>query len=320
MARSRDKEKQKLLEKRVDQGRKFIFELFKDNAAFRNEFLLSVQHSVDLIHHIKSENGALSWKNRFKLIESDQNLIDCMNSSDFLCFQECSSPDDLNKLLSIKFKTIEHNVRSGSQDNCLLCYDSEKYELIEEPTKISFESKKPAIFALLQSKKTKEKLIVGSVHLPGISQKDPKKEEKKSHNLNFINKNLEDLLKIAPGAKYFVAGDYNGDQNFYQQDNLYYPQKGTMAGSDYGSLNKSIDAIMSQESPESINVQNIEIASAHPNALLYNPAPKVLHRDYVVKPRLAGEMSYGNKLLILSSNKTPSLETRNNPRMNRIEL
>lgn len=209
-----------------------------------HEFCLAIQHSLELYHHIKY--GALKWENRFSVIQQNQRLIASLQNADFLCFQECTAPEDFKKI-QLSQTWITHKVNQGTNDHCALAYNQQKFNLIEtikgalgshvdQHGKI-IEGNKPFILGKFENIETREHLIIGSVHHPG-------------GNHQCINEILA-AVKTLQGPldqaiDFFIAGDYNHTQEYFTDNRctLHYPTFGTMAGSDYDNTNKAIDAVL----------------------------------------------------------------------------
>jgi hypothetical protein len=216
-----------------------------------HEFELAIQHSVDLIYHINDDCGALKWSNRFKKLAANKVVIEKLRHTDFLCLQECTNPQDIQSLLPNK-KMLLHRVNTNTSDHCVILYDSEKFEVIDEPIFCALDQgKKPCIFARFKNKETGKALIVGSVHHPG---------GKESHLHDIIEKINELKYSANEEIEFFVPGDYNHTGEFFGEQShpkLFYPSRGTMAGNDYGNINQSIDALLSNVSAHQIQVERV---------------------------------------------------------------
>jgi hypothetical protein len=231
-----------------------------------NELKLAIQHSVELMHHIENTNGTLQWSNRFARIKGNQPLVTKIASMDFLCLQECTNPNDIRDLLSVqktKHVVISYNI-VNSRDHAVLVYDAEKFVLIGEPVKYALEGKKPSIFAKFKNRNTDEVFVVASIHHPGGK-----------HNL--MNELLQQvaLLRVGQDASvpFYILGDYNHTREFFQANTegvtshqMIYPVTGTMAGSDYGNVNKAIDAIITSQPVENIKVGLVDELPVSPPA------------------------------------------------------
>ena len=217
-----------------------------------HEFQLAIQHSVDLIYHIKHDHGALKWSNRFNQLKENRPLIDTLYRADFLCFQECTSPLDIQSLLPNK-ESLVHRINNTTNDHCVILYDKEKFKLIKSIRCTLDQGKKPFIIARFENIETGKQLIVGSVHHPGG----------KENHLHDIIKEMNEL-KDSPNEEieFYIPGDYNHVQDFFKIDpqfnyDLLYPTLGTMAGSDYGNMNESIDVLLTNVSADTIHVERV---------------------------------------------------------------
>ena len=258
-ARSRTPETVQEKIKSVEKARTTFVNLLKDkNNLNKDEYQLAIKHSLELIYHIKHPNGALRWDNRFSKLKENKKAVAELLTQDIIAFQECTMPSDLENLFidnapqEKQMMFIKHCVSapSTSTDNVVLAYDKNKFVLVEtsehdNPLKTNFEGKKPALFCKLKNIQTGEIFIAGSIHHPGGNT------DLRQEIMANIRKLQGDNLQIP----FFIAGDYNHTQKQFStltpdENNplpkLFYPNKmGTMAGSDYGNTNKSIDAIMS---------------------------------------------------------------------------
>jgi hypothetical protein len=231
-----------------------------------SELRLAVQHSLELIHHIENSDGTLLWVNRFARIKRNQPLIARIASMDFLCLQECTKPNDIRDLLSAqetKHAVISYGI-DNSSDHAVLIYDAEKFELIGEPLKYALEGKKPAIFAKFKKLDTNEVLVIASIHHPGGK-----------HNLMKDILQQVELLRgdVHASVPFYILGDYNHTHEFFQANvvdvtshHMIYPEAGTMAGSDYGNVNKAIDAIATNQPAENITVRLVDELPVSPPA------------------------------------------------------
>ncbi len=224
-----------------------------------HEFRLAIQHSIELYHHI--EHGALKWKNRFPLIQKNQALIAQLQQADFVCFQECTSPDDF-KAINLPQTFITHRINQTTNDNCVLAYDDKKFELMntvkgalgghkDSQGKMS-PGNKPFIFGRFKHRETGEEMIMGSVHYPGGEH----------HCVPEILESIESLKRFSDEKiDFFVAGDYNHTQEFFEGNGykMHYPQLGTMAGSDYENMNNAIDAVLvgSENTCDRLHVERV---------------------------------------------------------------
>jgi hypothetical protein len=231
-----------------------------------SELKLAIQHSLELMYHIENIDGTLQWANRFARIKSNQPLVDKIASMDFLCLQECTNPHDIRDLLS-KQKTshavISYNI-DNSSDHAVLIYDAEKFALLDEPVKYVLEGKKPGIFAKFKNSATNEVFVVASIHHPG---------GKHNHMKDLLQQ--VDLLRSGShnSVPFYILGDYNHTHEFFQTNALdvashqmIYPATGTMAGADYGNVNKAIDAIVTNLPVKNITVNLVDELPVSPPA------------------------------------------------------
>ena len=223
-----------------------------------HEFQLAIQHSVDLIYHINDDRGALKWRNRFNQLTANQPLIKTLRDTDFLCLQECTNPDDLHSLLTNK-QCLRHRINTNTSDHCVIFYDPEKFKVINSPVFFALDhGKKPCIIARFENKETGIPLIVGSVHHPGGRE----------NHLHEIIQEINKLKKDPNEAiEFFLAGDYNHTREFFGQQShpeLFYPNHGTMAGNDYGNINNSIDAVLSNVQASEIRIELVSFLPLSP--------------------------------------------------------
>lgn len=245
LARSRTAEIAEKNKIAVITSRQKISEILLDSShPNHHEFRLAIQHSLELYHHIKY--GALKWENRFPVIQQNQRLIVSLQKADFLCFQECTSPEDFKKI-HLSHTWITHKINQGTNDHCVLAYNLQKFKLLDTVKSAlgsyvdkhgkMIEGNKPFILGKFENIETHEHIIIGSVHHPG-------------GNHQCMNEILEAVktLQHPPEQKidYFIAGDYNHTQEYFNDNRcaLHYPTLGTMAGSDYGNINQAIDAVL----------------------------------------------------------------------------
>lgn len=249
-ARSKDEKIAKQKQNEVLAARSTLKDILLDEThQNHHEHLQSIEHSLELISHIKEPDGALRWQNRLQTLKDNDALLKEFVSKDIIMLQECTKPSDIEALLANTGKNIHiihHNVaktpekKAASTDNVVIAFDSDKYLLVDEPLRVDFEGKKPALYAMLQDKQTEEIFIVGSIHHPGGN-----------HDLrDEIEQHINQLQDSEQTRSYFIAGDYNHTQSQWpdrsSNSELFYPDSGTMAGSDFNNLNQSIDAIMAK--------------------------------------------------------------------------
>lgn len=218
-----------------------------------HEFQLAIQHSVDLIYHIKHDDGALKWSNRFKKLQNNKELISTLIDADFICLQECTNPDDIQSLLPKKH-CLMHRVNETTNDHCVLFYDHNKFKIIGEPLFFGLDhGKKPCIIARFENIEFGTPLIVGSIHYPGGTE---------YFSQEIIDKINLLKLTVAENILFYLPGDYNHSFEFFNASpsleyQLVYPALGTMAGADYGNNNKSIDAVLTNASTSQVNVERV---------------------------------------------------------------
>lgn len=255
LTRSRDPNSTQSKIDQAKQSRDAIAKLLLDKEhKDAHEFQLAIQHSVDLIYHIKHDKGALKWCNRLEKLKANNELVSMLNSTDFLCLQECTNPADLQVLLPNK-TCLTHRINNTTSDHCVLFYDSAQYKLIGEPLFCELDNgKKPCIIARFKHIQLGHELIVGSVHHPGGEH----------HLIDDIHSKVNRLKTTAEeNIEFYLPGDYNHTHAFFNQQqpssqhHLIYPTLGTMAGADYGNINKSIDAVLTNTNPNQINVERI---------------------------------------------------------------
>lgn len=261
IARSRDTEKAAKLAVEVTKSRETIVSLLKDTAhSNAHEFRLAIRHSMELIHHIRHDTGALQWKNRFVRLKNNVALVKHILSQDILCFQECTNPKDIQSLFDehdTPITMLTHRINKKTNDHCILAFNPEKFTLIGEPQPYNCAGNKPCLFAKLKDKETGEAMMIGSVHLPGGT-----------------HCHLPDILsEINTDLPYYILGDHNNTDAFYRkekpEEDTYetcFPDNlGTMAGSDFGNNNQAIDAITTN-TPESLSVSVCTHLPAYPMA------------------------------------------------------
>jgi hypothetical protein len=291
LARSRDIQAAIEKKKQVEAARLQIVNILINEMQLDNdeqptqaggELKIAIQHSVELMHHIENTHGTLQWGNRFARIKGNKPLVDKIVSMDFICLQECTNPNDIRDLLSSKktnHTVLSYNI-DNSRDHAVLVYDTEKFELIGDPVKYALEGKKPAIFAKFKSHNTGEVLVVASIHHPGGK-----------HNLMQDLLQQVELLRVDQhaSAPFYILGDYNHTHEFFQARaevissyQMIYPATGTMAGSDYGNVNKAIDAIVTSQAVENITVNLVNELPVSPPA-----SPSSLVVEFAVKKSAA---------------------------------
>jgi hypothetical protein len=218
---------------------------------YHEDIKTSLMHVLEI--KIGIEKGYLRWPDRFKLIAQNKFLVKNLVAQDFLCFQECTNPKDMLDLINSQknFEMLEYKVKAHSKDNCVIIYDKNKYKLIKHHNFGLARNTKPCIVAQFRSLKTNESLIVGSIHHPGTGNSE----------MSEILREINHLAQGNGNIPVMVLGDYNHQSNFYQQDlvntnfELKMPNKPTMAGFEYGNLNKAIDGVLTNRPAETtVNV------------------------------------------------------------------
>lgn len=208
------------------------------------------------------------WKIRFKILQENKKLIHYLALQDFLCFQECSAPEDMLMLLTdhVKenklkkhFKMISYKVNEKSLDNCVIIFDEKKYRLksyhsfgllLDQKTQ---KFRKPCLVAdFIQNCGTS--IIVGSIHHPGGRK-------------NEIQSVIDEIYRLAPKKPFttdcLALGDYNHTPRFFEQAlsttpfALIMPQKGTMVQNDFGNFNVAIDGVLTNY-PEYLQVEVLD--------------------------------------------------------------
>lgn len=268
LARSEDPQKLIQEQQELVNARKDIVEILLDQKhEHAHEFKLAIRHSLELIHHIQSEEGALKWSNRLQRIIDNENLLSELLQADIVCLQECTSPDDVYQLYidsDKSMKLIQYRVNSETNDHCVLMYDENKFDLIGEPIFHSLEGKKPCIFAKLQNKSSGQVCIVSSIHHPGGDK-------------YLLDELLAQVARLKQDPNeaipFCVAGDYNHTKEYFENHErfndkltMHYPEQGTMAGSDFGNTNLGIDAIMTNIAKDNISVKLVDNLAVSPPA------------------------------------------------------
>ena len=268
MSRSRKGPAAMLLKRQqIYATRAFLMERFEralfsdEKDVLRQDVQVSLQHALELIYHIKHDQGALRWKNRFDLIKDNTQLCDQLATSDFLCLQECTSPDDVMNLLNKRgsqHKAIVHSVSAHSNDHCALFYDASKFSEVGSPVRGVLNRSKPYIMARLKDKTTGEEFIISSIHHPGGG----------------VHYDLPELLAaqstldVEGRCRYYMMGDFNNTAEFYaniDKENksankpdsykMHFPASGgTLAGSDFGNVNQAIDGVVTNDVSDDVSV------------------------------------------------------------------
>jgi hypothetical protein len=231
----------KLKQQDIQDAQEFVNIVLDSTNPYHEDIKTSLIHILEIKFGI--DKGYLQWKERFKLINQNKLLVKNIVQHDFLCFQECTNPQDMLTLVQNNsqkdFAMLYHRVKANSEDNCVIIYDKNKYELIRHHNFGLAQNRKPCIVAQFRSLKTDESLIVGSIHHAGTGKSE-------------ISLILEQVNQLLQGANdvVMVCGDYNHQSDFYRQDlmstgfELKMPSKPTMAGFEYGNVNKAIDGVL----------------------------------------------------------------------------
>lgn len=282
LTRSRSPEAAKEKERLAEASRQQIIDLMLNvGHEHHGEFKLAVQHSLELIHHILGDQGALQWKNRFERINQNRKLKFEMSKMDFICLQECTLPKDIVKMLNYfedHFGLITHRTDTRSDDHCAILFDQKSY-VLEKQINYAIDNKKPAIFARFYPKGHPDKaFIIASIHYPGGNH----------HVMDVLLEQIESL-KLDKNEKidFFMLGDFNHTADFFEDSsalNFAFPIRGTMAGSDYGNTNQSIDALVTNLPESDVDVG---LMSVLPVAAPSNQAIKITFNDASVVNRMS---------------------------------
>ncbi len=289
--------------KQVEDARQVLIRMLCDvSHEHHHEYQLALKQSLELIYHIQSPGGALKWENRFRRFCEHEAAVAELLDQDILALQECTNPSDIEGLFNERagknMAFICHNTsRTGhSTDNVVLAYNTNRFKLVTDesitnPVFGSFEGKKPALYCKLEDLETKEQFIVGSIHHPGGP-----------HDLRHeILETVNELQAGQSDMPYYIMGDYNHTQKQFnrlssesiaaEQYHMLYPvQTGTMAGSDYGNSNRTIDAILSNRTADvevSEQVRTVPPAlTALSVAFHLAPVSPVTITDPVLRPHI----------------------------------
>ena len=281
-----------------------------ENKIMSHEVRQSIRHALEMIYHIK--DGALPWDKRLEYLKSNKKLLGNILGKELLMFQEVTKPGDLVALLNpsdehhIKMVCHNSNPNGISKDNCVLMYDERRYELIGDPTTGDIH-KKPYIFALLRDKKNNQSFIAASIHHPGGNT------DCRQQYLDLVSKMRTECND--PGICYMIAGDYNHTAHQFnlisnkaeatdRLATMFYPDKGSMAGNDYGNLNHGIDGVMSNLSDEKIHVSVAEPLMTSKPA---DPMPYAIH--FYSKDTLEYQAGPLNTKIIFDSQDSPVVST-----------
>jgi endonuclease/exonuclease/phosphatase family metal-dependent hydrolase len=264
LARSRNPNlvKEKIIQ--IETSRAEIIELFIQaifvTEQHKSEFELMLKHALELIYHIQDEEGALRWKNRYRLLQTNKALLSKMRSQDIILLQEATNPKNILALLPTHYRLIEHKLDANTTDHCAIIYNENKYELLKE-AKLNLEGKKPYIIAQLKNRVTQENFMIASIHHPGGI-----------HDWRMQIVEQTQQLAEEKALPTFIAGDFNHcEENFTAGETnsfaMLYPKTGTSAGSDYGNLNKAIDALFTNEKSRVLNIERVNEVGLSPPAL-----------------------------------------------------
>ncbi|MGD9591293.1 MAG: hypothetical protein AB7V32_02100 [Candidatus Berkiella sp.] len=276
-------------QKAKQDARKIIHYFLDQNNPNHEVFIQSLIHSVE-IAYAKSQ-GYLKWEHRLELIKANKNLVKKLVKKDILCFQECTNPEDMLNLLrensGKNYKMIIHKVSEGTNDHCVIIYNADKYELSlddnNEPKIHRFglaKNTKPCLLAKFRevNKPDKKEFVIGSIHHPGGNESE----------LKAIKLELDTFLKKSiTQDPVFILGDFNHDNQFFKNENtenfkVKMPQKGTMAGPDFGSVNKPIDGVMSNKA-DKLSIKPIKMPLAPrvelPLRIVFKPLTKFSPKD-----------------------------------------
>ena len=220
----------------------------------KQDFALSVAHSLQILHHI--EHGGLKWTkdvdsrlSQLKESVASKKKREVLDKGGFICLQECTSPKEVLSLIGLddnKYQMITHNVREGSKDNCVIIYDSSIYEVLDKKKlALAHDKKKPALVVKFSNKSNPSEIIIGSIHHPGGKENDMVKVTEAITQLNQSKK-----------CKVVIAGDFNHESVFFKESckdlKCFKPKLGTMAANDYNNRNKAIDLVFS-------NIENASV-------------------------------------------------------------
>lgn len=245
---TQDEEKIKQSENNLKDAESFI-QLALDNTNPNHEDIkTSLVHIMEIKYSIAK--GYLRWEERLKKLKENKFLVKNLAAHNFLCFQECTNPDDMLTLLQKNthkhFAMLDHVVKADSKDHCVIMYDKNKYELEKRINFGLASNSKPCIIAKFRSLKTNEPIIIGSIHHPGTGKSE----------INVIIEQANTILHGAKDIPVFILGDYNHRSEFYAQDTantgfeLKMPHSPTMAGFEYGNLNIAIDGVLTNRPAE----------------------------------------------------------------------
>jgi hypothetical protein len=225
----------------------------------RHEYYVALMHACQMQEHL---NSALKWNKRYGHLDKDKTLMCELRSKDFITLQECSDPQgildtlnavDLKEGIKPTYNMIVQNI--SGDDNCVIIYNTNKYQIAREPDKFGLGSRKgkPCILCKFEkidpSALQKEQFIIGSIHHPGGGRE---------FELGTILSHIQQLQSSDETLPYCISGDYNNTVETITSalETIHYSSAhfhsigskgGTMAGQDYGNVNKAIDGALSSE-------------------------------------------------------------------------
>ncbi|MFZ4077659.1 MAG: hypothetical protein ACOYKA_06710 [Legionellaceae bacterium] len=249
--------------KQVELARHAFLRLYtSEDPSIAHDIRQSMLHALDMIYHIKHQEGALTWANRLKSLRQNKALLAHLLDKELLMFQEVTDTADLFALFkgsdgSSSMQLIEHP-GAPSQDNCVILFDKDRYALVGEPVKGDVH-RKPYIFAVLKDKLNGKLLISASIHHPGGEV---------DYRQTYLDV-VDELRKKHQDVHlpYVIAGDYNHTASQFGQINprarmkMLYPMTGSMAGNDYGNVNQGIDGVCTDLSPDDVYVKTVDDVS-----------------------------------------------------------
>lgn len=249
LARSRDQEKALLLSDRLKASRRAAVSLLLDKShPDCHEFELAMAHALELIHHI--QKGSLQWAQRLARLREDRVLLQRLRDADMLCFQECTDPNAMLALLNEdgqRFVLITHRIHDRTNDHCAILYDKNRFKVIGEPLRKSFEGKKPYMLLPLEDIQTGECFMLGSIHHPGGA----------GNHLSEVQ------AEVSASMPAILLGDYNHTAEHFSGDltpgfQMLFPRnQGTLAGNDYNHLNRAIDGALTNLNPNRVQLETV---------------------------------------------------------------
>lgn len=229
----------------------FISLILDRDHPHHEDMKISLIHALEIRYAIDS--GYLRWEKRFEKLAENKSLASGLAQHDFFTFQEATEPQDMLDLIRKynrkEFGMLVHRVENQSKDHCVIIYDRNKYALEGSPKTFGLaKNTKPSMIAKFRSIIDGKPIIIGSIHHAGRGKSEMKD----------ILEQIQ-LLKGSEDVPVLIAGDYNHQSAFYQNDltgtgfNLIMPNAPTMAGFEYGNLNKAIDGVLTNRATE-VNV------------------------------------------------------------------